>query len=130
MTCVPISVVDAQRFADAHQKDILIIVGYDQEACVTNIVTWGRTPELKAVAAAGGTKIEAVLQLRDAPRAMHEDYRVQGEAAMVVDRLRAAIDKAVGAIRPILERQKQLTSVERVVAMVIGDLEAELLPRD
>jgi hypothetical protein len=95
----PIPVSVAQQIGDGHQKDIVLIVGWDDDSNKTNIVTWGREPTQKAAAAKAGEMIAGQLGLVDDLVDVHEDFRREGEAAKEVDRLRAAIGKAVRGLR-------------------------------
>ena len=99
MAYIPISVAVAQQIADGHQKDIVLIVGWDEDSNKTNIVTWGREPHQKQAAAKAGDTIAKQLGLADELAEVHEDFRREGQAAKEVDRLRAAIGFAVRGIR-------------------------------
>lgn len=85
MKYIPVFV--AQKMADKYQKDIVLIVGWDNSNKI-NIVTWGREPAQKAVAAKAGDAIAKQLGLADDLADVYEDYRREGEAAAEVDRLR------------------------------------------
>lgn len=95
----PIPVAVARHIGDAHGKDIVLIVGWDQDSAKTSIVTWGREPGQKGAAAAAGEKIEHALGLTGAPVDVHEDFRREGEAAKRVDDLQRRLD----AIRKALD---------------------------
>jgi len=107
VTYIPIHVSVAQHLADGHGKDIVLIVGWDDDSNKTNIVTWGREPTQKAAAAKAGETIAKQLGLADELADVHEDFRREGEAAKEVDRLRAAIGKAVRGIRAEVNDETQ-----------------------
>lgn len=97
MTYIPIPVAVAQQIGDGHKKDIVLIVGWDEDSNKTNIVTWGREPSQKEAAAKAGETIAKQLGLADDLADVHEDFRREGEAAQSVDRL-------VAACRGVLEQ--------------------------
>lgn len=107
MTYVPIPVAVAQQIADGHKKDIVLIVGWDDDSNKTNIVTWGREPSQKEAAAKAGETIAKQLGLADELADVHEDFRREGETAKEVDRLRRAIGNAVRGIRAEVSDQTQ-----------------------
>lgn len=97
MTYIPIPVAVAQQVGDGHKKDIVLIVGWDQDSNKTAIVTWGREPPQKEAAAKAGETIAKQLGLADELADVHEDYRREGEAAAEVDRLRRLAVELWGA---------------------------------
>lgn len=98
----PIPVAVAQRLADEHGKDILIIAAWDSASNRTNIVTWGRKPAQKEAAAKAGETIAVQFGLLDELADVHEDYRREGEAAQVVDDLRRKLAAIRGALAQIV----------------------------
>jgi hypothetical protein len=89
VTYIPIPVAVAHQIGDRHKKDIVLIVGWDEDSNKTNIVTWGREPPQKEAAAkAGDTVVKQLGLLMDGHADVHEDFRREGEAALEVDRLR------------------------------------------
>lgn len=99
MAYEPISVDVARGLADEYRKDMLLVVSWDAESNLTNVVTWGRKPQQKALAAKAGRRIEELLGLGD-PVEVHQDYRREGEAAQSVDELR----RRLAAIRDALAK--------------------------
>jgi len=89
VTYIPIPVAVAQQIGDGHKKDIVLIVGWDENSNKTNLVTWGREPAQKEAAAEAGERIAKQLGLADELADVHEDFRREGEAALEVDRLRS-----------------------------------------
>lgn len=110
MAYIPIPVAVAQQIADGHKKDIVLIVGWDEDSNKTNIVTWGREANQKQAAAKAGETISKQLGLADELADVHEDFRREGETAKEIDRLRRAIGKAVRGIRAELSDETQGSS--------------------
>ena len=81
-----ITVDTVRQFADDYRKDIVLLVSWDVKSNITNITTWGREPTQKEMAADAGNTIRKVLRLEDTKA--NEDYRREGETAMIVDDLR------------------------------------------
>ena len=82
----PIPVDAARQIADQYQKDIVLLVAWDQASSKTHVVTWGREPPQKTSAAAAGDMIRQMLRLEGAAE-VYEDFRREGEAASTVDAL-------------------------------------------
>lgn len=101
MMAVHLPVDVARNIGETHDKDIVLIVGWDMKSGVTNIVTWGREPVQKEAAARAGDRIQELLGLAESVGTMHQDFRREGEAARAVDTLvlacRAA-DYAIGSV--------------------------------
>ena len=83
----------ARKLADDTGRDIVLIVGWDEDSNRTSIVTWGRTPAQKTSAASAGESIEKCLELDSSKAKTYEDFRGEGEAARTVDVLRRGISE-------------------------------------
>jgi len=83
----------ARKLADDTGRDIMVIVGWDEDSDRMLIVTWGRTPAQKTSAANAGELIEKCLGLDSSKAETYEDFRREGEAARTVDVLRRGISE-------------------------------------
>jgi len=88
---IPVDV--ARKLADDTGRDIMVIVGWDEDSDRMLIVTWGRTPDQKTSAAKAGELIEKCLGLDSSAAETYEDFRREGEAARTVDALRRRISE-------------------------------------
>ena len=102
----PIPVDAARQIADQYQKDIVLLVAWDQASSKTHVVTWGREPPQKTSAAAAGDMIRQMLRLEGAAE-VYEDFRREGEAASTVDALRRQLSAIREAIDKIVVTEGQ-----------------------
>jgi hypothetical protein len=92
----------ARQLGDAHEKDIVLLVMWDQKSNQTAIVTWGRLPVQKEAAAKSGDWLARELGLAEQIADVHEDYRREGEAAKTVDGLRRKLNEISLALENIV----------------------------
>lgn len=118
------TVAALQQFADAHEKDIVVILSWDAESGVTNIASWGREVDHKRHAADAADRIKEVLFSDSPPAEIHEDYRIAGEAAQEVDRLRSAIVRHQCEMIQLLNQCKPWSASQRCMSKSICDLVA------
>lgn len=95
----PIPVDAVRQIADQWQKDIVLVVAWNEASSTTTVVTWGREPPQKVSAATAGDMIRRMLRLEGRAE-VHEDFRREGEAASTVDALR----RQLSAVRDALDK--------------------------
>lgn len=103
--CVTIPVDVARQIGATYERDQVIVLTYGRRGNITNVVTWGRSPGDKIIAAGAGDWIKESLCLL-APIGPTEDFRREGEAAQKVDQLLASARAAKAAIRSVLTTKK------------------------
>jgi hypothetical protein len=118
----PVPVDAARRIANLYEKDLALIVTWDRTHNLTHVTTYGRTVELKEVAASAGERIAKMLGLDPGKLPPHEDFRFKDQAlaAQELDRLTFLLERALQTMSDERLTPKHRNDAARVLAEKAG----------
>lgn len=124
---IPVSM--AREVANLHDKDVLILVAWDEKRNVTNFVSWGRSAVQKDMAAKAAAAIAQQVGCT-VDEMKHEDYRTtdQAKRAEEIENLRANLleaDGALRAVRGILAREADDSTAAAEIMPIVGNYFAD-----